>query len=84
MFYCGGYNVQSLTGTGKTLLIKTIHEKLLKAKRTSVLTATTGMAAALHGGCTLHRFLGIANSNLCAATLADLALQDQFSSERIR
>jgi ATP-dependent DNA helicase PIF1 len=46
-------------GTGKTVLIKLLHEKLTAMGNKAYVVATTGMAATLIGGTTIQRWAGV-------------------------
>jgi len=57
-------------GTGKSYLIKELVHWAAKNARNCAITATTGNAAFLIGGRTLHSFLGIGLANATAESLA--------------
>lgn len=73
----------NFAGTGKSVLLEALQTAFLSKKLKVAMTATTGMAATIINGTTLHRFLGITNSSLPAQQLADLAVQDQHTFHRI-
>ncbi|KAG8348633.1 AAA domain [Trypanosoma vivax] len=56
-----GYSmfVGGSAGTGKTVLLKTIHSRLTDAGLRVAVTATTGVAAVQLGGCTFHMAFGV-------------------------
>ena len=78
------FSILILKGSGKTFLINTLKTRLLKANKKPALMATTGMAALLIGGTTLHRFLGVTDFSRQTEELVELALQDSYTKNRIK
>ena len=60
-------------GTGKSATLAMIRRWAASAEKAVVLTATTGAAAALVGGATLHSFLGIGTGGKPVAEMAAFA-----------
>ena len=56
-------------GTGKTILLGLLKEKLTELGSTVHVTATTGMAATLIGGTTIHRWAGVGLAKESASEL---------------
>lgn len=56
-----GHNfiVLGQAGTGKSFLLKKLKQELEKHGKVAQLTASTGIASASLGGCTIHHFSGI-------------------------
>lgn len=71
-------------GSGKSVFLNALRDTLKLQKLQVAMTATTGMAATVLDGTTLHRFFGIVDSSLNSQQLADLAVQDQHNFSRIR
>ena len=75
-----------VVGTGKSRILQRICKELagLKVKcALTATTATTGMAANVIGGSTLHRFLGITDPSLTANEQSTVSVQDNFVRQRL-
>lgn len=71
-------------GTGKSFLIHNIHRAMLANKKKVAITATTGAAAVLIKGSTLHSYLGIGLGQLPVDSLVNKILSKKDLASRLR
>lgn len=69
-------------GSGKSSLINSVQKKLVAKGLQVCLTATTGLAATVISGVTVHRAIGLVSANAEECTL--LATQNAAICERMR
>jgi ATP-dependent DNA helicase PIF1 len=87
-FNCAALHVSSIldprctAGTGKTVLLRAIIERLKAEGRRLAVTASTGIAAINIGGSTLHSFAGIRLGKEPMAVLADRVMKSGAARER--
>lgn len=77
--FCTKSFLMFLAGTGKSVVIKHIASSGQRMK----ILATTGMAAQIVGGNTVHQFFGVNNPSATTDQVVTLSMQDSVLRQKL-